>query len=53
MTDSITSSGLNEYFGFTQKDIEKLLRDADAVEYAGKIKEWYDGYHFGSCFLLN
>lgn len=47
VTDSITSSGLNEYFGFTQKDIEKLLRDADAVEYAGKIKEWYDGYHFG------
>ena len=48
VTDSITSSGLNEYFGFTQKDIEKLLKDADAMEYAGKIKEWYDGYHFGN-----
>lgn len=47
VTDSITSSGLNEYFGFTQKDVETLLKDADAMMYAPKIKKWYDGYHFG------
>lgn len=47
VTDSITSSGLNEYFGFTQKDVETLLKDADAMMYASKIKKWYDGYHFG------
>lgn len=47
VTDSITSSGLNEYFGFTQKDVETLLKDADVMMYASKIKKWYDGYHFG------
>lgn len=47
VTDSITSSRLDEYFGFTQKDIDKLLKDAKATEKTEIIKDWYDGYHFG------
>lgn len=47
VSDTIASSGLNEYFGFTQNDVNKLLEDADATDYAEHIKEWYDGYHFG------
>ena len=47
VTDSITSSRLDEYFGFTQKDIDKLLKDAKATEKTEIMKDWYDGYHFG------
>ena len=47
VTDSITSSRLDEYFGFTQKDIDKLLKDAKATKKTEIMKDWYDGYHFG------
>ena len=47
VSDSITASRFNEYFGFTQKEVDKLLEDADALKYAGDMKKWYDGYHFG------
>ena len=47
VSDTITSSRFNEYFGFTQKEVDKILQDANACEHAAQIKEWYDGYHFG------
>lgn len=47
VSDTITDSRLNEYFGFTQEDMAYILRDLDVQEYADKIKNWYDGYHFG------
>jgi len=48
VSDTITSSRLNEYFGFIQSDVDQILRDAKAEKHAESIKEWYDGYHFGS-----
>ena len=47
VSDTITDSHLNEYFGFTQKDVDQLLADTDAQDHADDIKNWYDGYHFG------
>ena len=47
ISDTIASSRLNEYYGFTQKDVEKLLAAASIPEQAENIKNWYDGYHFG------
>ena len=47
VSDTISSSHLNEYFGFTQTDVDRLLKDADCQEHAAAIKNWYDGYHFG------
>ena len=47
VSDTIASSRLNEYYGFTQKDVEKLLAAAAIPEQAENIKNWYDGYHFG------
>jgi len=46
-TDSVTDARLSEYFGFTQKEVDQLLSDLDAADQSEKIKEWYDGYHFG------
>ena len=47
VSDTITSSRFNEYFGFTQREVDKILQDANACDHAAQIKEWYDGYHFG------
>ncbi len=47
VSDTISSSHLNEYFGFTQTDVDRLLKDADCLEHAADIKNWYDGYYFG------
>ncbi len=47
VSDTISSSHLNEYFGFTQADVDQILRDADLMDHAEAVKAWYDGYHFG------
>ena len=47
VSDTISSSHLNEYFGFTQTDVDRLLKDADCLKHAANIKNWYDGYRFG------
>ena len=47
VSDTISSSHLNEYFGFTQEDVGQILEDANCQEHAADIKNWYDGYHFG------
>ena len=48
VSDGILQGHLDEYFGFTQADLDRLLKDADAEEYGDKIKKWYDGYRFGA-----
>lgn len=47
VSDTISSNRYNEYYGFTQQDVNKLLADAEMEEKADLIKEWYDGYNFG------
>ena len=47
VSDTISNSGLDEYFGFTQGEVDRLLMEADAAAYAQPMKDWYDGYHFG------
>lgn len=47
VSDTITNSRLNEYFGFVQSEVDQLLKDASVTEQADSIRRWYDGYHFG------
>ena len=47
VSDTISSSHLNEYFGFTQEEVDQILSDADQIDHAEDVKAWYDGYHFG------
>lgn len=47
ISDTITDSRLNEYFGFVQSEVDQILQDADVLDKAESIREWYDGYHFG------
>nr|DAO91984.1 MAG TPA: putative AAA-ATPase [Caudoviricetes sp.] len=47
VSDTISSTRYNEYYGFTQQDVDNLLADAEIEEKTDLIKEWYDGYNFG------
>ena len=48
VSDTITNSRLNEYFGFVQHEVDQLLLSAYFTDKASAMKEWYDGYHFGT-----
>lgn len=45
--NTISSTRFNEYFGFTESEVKKLLADAGALAQYDKVKAWYDGYNFG------
>ncbi len=38
----------NEYFGFTDTEVKQMLEYYGFSEQYGAVKEWYDGYLFGS-----
>ena len=45
---SITDSRFDEQFGFTDKEVQKLLADYHLEARISDSKEWYDGYRFGN-----
>jgi hypothetical protein len=44
---NITDTRYDEYFGFIDDDVKELLNYYGLSEYAGMVKEWYNGYQFG------
>ena len=38
----------NEYFGFTDSEVRELLAYYDLSDKYDEVREWYDGYRFGS-----
>ena len=44
---TISDFRYDEYFGFTNADIDELLEFYGLSAYKDTIKGWYDGYHFG------
>lgn len=48
ISDTISGERFNEYFGFTEKDVQKILEDIEFTERREEMKSWYDGYQFGS-----
>ena len=51
VSDTISDTRLNEYFGFTQKEVTKLLEDTELSTHSEEIKKWYDGYNFGGFYV--
>lgn len=47
VSDTISDTRLNEFFGFTQSEVDRILRDAQLTCHVDEIREWYDGYRFG------
>lgn len=48
VSDTISDTRLNEYFGFTEREVLAILKDTGYMEHADRVKKWYDGYHFGN-----
>lgn len=45
---SISDVEFDEYFGFTDEEVRKLLEDYGLSEHYESIRNWYDGYRFGN-----
>lgn len=48
ITDTISDNRLDEFFGFTQEEVDRILADTQNNSHSQEIKNWYDGYRFGS-----
>ena len=44
---SITDTRFDEQFGFTDREVRKLLSDYHLENRFAEVKDWYDGYRFG------
>ena len=44
---TISDLRYDEYFGFTNSDVDELLESYGLSSYKGVIRDWYDGYRFG------
>ncbi len=45
---TITDTDYDECFGFTDEEMNKLLKDTGLLTHQPVFKEWYDGYIFGN-----
>ena len=45
---TITDTAYDECFGFTEEEMDKLLKDTGLLDKQPIFKAWYDGYVFGS-----
>lgn len=44
---SIVDARFEEYFGFTDAEVQRMLADYGIADRYKETKEWYDGYRFG------
>lgn len=50
---SITGEDYAEYFGFTQDEVEAMLKFYGLEMNLKTVQQWYDGYQFGSTEVYN
>ena len=48
---SVLDEKFSRYFGFTQPEVDEMLKAADLEERRDTFREWYDGYVFGNEFV--
>ena len=44
---AITDARFDEQFGFTEEEVQQMLKTYRLEDHLSEMKEWYDGYHFG------
>ena len=47
-SNTILSTDYDEFFGFTENEVQSAFRELEIEEKLEEVKEWYDGYHFGN-----
>ncbi len=50
---SITDERYSNYFGFTEEEVNNLLKEYNLDDNKDMVKEWYDGYLFGNTTIYN
>ena len=50
---SILDKQYSDFFGFTEKEVEKILIDFNIEYNLPEVKSWYDGYRFGDTEVYN
>lgn len=52
-TVSVLDKRYDEYFGFTDREVEKLCYEYDLLTQYETVKNWYNGYVFGEANVYN
>lgn len=47
----LNPDGLEEYFGFTQEEVDSLCDKFDMDK--EEMRHWYNGYHYGNLSIYN
>ncbi|MCK4760579.1 MAG: AAA family ATPase [Candidatus Aminicenantes bacterium] len=50
---TLTSAEFDDYFGFTEKEVEALLKDFALLDRYAEVQRWYNGYLFGDKVIYN
>jgi len=50
---TLTDSEFNDKFGFTESEVETILKDFELFHRCDEIREWYNGYRFGEKVIYN
>ena len=50
---SILEKEYSDFYGFTQEEVEKALKDFNIEYELPEVKAWYDGYRFGNSDVYN
>jgi len=51
--NSVMDDEYDEFFGFTSSEVRKMLEYYGVADKEDELKEWYDGYLFGSTEIYN
>jgi len=50
---TLLSEEFDDKFGFTENEVETLLKEFDLLHRYKQVQEWYNGYRFGNQILYN
>lgn len=51
--NSVMDQEYSSFFGFTDREVQQLLRYYDVPEKSEELRDWYDGYCFGRTEIYN
>ncbi|UCH95492.1 MAG: AAA family ATPase [Candidatus Aminicenantes bacterium] len=50
---TLLSEEFDQQFGFTEKEVESLLKDFQVLDRYDQVQKWYNGYLFGEKIIYN
>jgi hypothetical protein len=50
---TLLSKEFDDKFGFTEEELEAVLKDFNLLHRCGEVQKWYNGYRFGKRIIYN